>query len=295
MKTLKKTLFVFYVLILSVITFFSFNLVTSLISNYQALSPTTISFVPMFMFMLICIIFIFGIFNFSVYKRKDAYFVRNFSIPIGIISIIGIVFSILCGTYVYHNFFGDYVFLAYPFVMLLAHLIFLVLSVGYGYISLKEIVINHPEKTFKAPKLFWLRELVLGLILTYALEKLGAFLLIPLYYSGVDSIYVLPFLVQLLIPVFVFAIFMIQEYWLHNRKLSIILSSVAFGYSLFSCIFMIVISKESYPLTITPLSPIMQLERLVTKPYDFIALYGISFLLSGFTLVSNLIPVLKKK
>lgn len=295
MKTLKKILFVFYVLMLSVITFFSFNLVTSLVSNYQSLSPTTISFVPMFMFMLICIIFMFGIFNFVIYKRRDAYFVRKYSIIIGVMSLIGVIFSILCGTYVYHNFFGDYVFLAYPFVMLLAHLIFLALSISYGFIAIKEISKNHPKRTFETPKFYWVRELALGMILTYALEKLGAFLLIPIYFSSVDSVYVLPLLIQLLIPALIFVTFMIHEHWLHNRKVTLILSSVAFGYTLFSFVYMVIISKASYPLTITPLSPIMQLERLTTKPIDFILLYGLSFLISGLNLGNNLILLLKKK
>lgn len=295
MKTLKKILFVLYVLMLAVITFYTFNLVCSLISNYQSVSRTTMSCIPMFMFMLICIIFLFIIFNFVVYKRRDPYFVRKYAITVGIMSLIGVIFSILCGTYVYHKFFGDYVFQAYPFVMLFVHLVFLAISIYYLVLALKDIKENKPENTFKVSKLYWLREFALGLILTFALEKLGAFLLIPIYFSGVDGIYVLPYLIELLIPTLIFVTFMIHEHWLHNRKVTIILSSIAFGYSLFSCIFMIAISKGTYPLTTTPLSPIMQLERLVTQPIDFILIYAFSFLLSGLNLGNNIVMSLKEK
>ena len=139
MKTLKKILFVLYVLMLAVITFYTFNLVCSLISNYQSVSRTTMSCIPMFMFMLICIIFLFIIFNFVVYKRRDPYFVRKYAITVGIMSLIGVIFSILCGTYVYHKFFGDYVFQAYPFVMLFVHLVFLAISIYYLVLALKDI------------------------------------------------------------------------------------------------------------------------------------------------------------
>ena len=295
MKTYQKILAALLVLMVAVITFYSFNLVTSLVSNYQSISRTSISWIPMFMFMLICIILLFAGFNYFVYKRKDAYIVRKYSLTIGIMSLIGVIFSILCGTYVYHNFFGDYVFLAYPFIMLLVHTILLVLSCFCLYISIDDIRRNKPFNNFKTPKLYWLRELVLGLILTFALEKLGAFILLPIYYSSVDGIYVLPYYIQLLIPTLVFATFMIHEHWLHNRKVTIVLTSIAFGYSLASMIYMIAISKGTYPLTTTPLSPVQQLERLTVLPVDFILLYGLCLLISGLNLGNNIVMTLKEK
>ena len=295
MKTQKKILLAFLILMLSIITFYSFNLVTSLVSNYQSLSRTTISWIPMFTFMLICIIFLFITFNFVVYKRRDSYFVRKYSLLVGIISLIGMVFSILCGTYVYHTFFGDYVFLAYPFIMLVVNGIFFFTSCAYFYIAMDDIKRNRTVNNFKTPKLYWLREVILFLILTFSLEKLGAFLLLPMYFSSVDGIYVLPYYIELLIPALIFATFMIHEHWLHNRKVTIILSSIAFGYSIASLIYMIVISKRTSPLTITPLSPIQQLERLTVIPVDFILLYGFSLLISGLNLGNNLIMTFKEK
>mgnify|MGYP003289921403 CR=1 FL=1 len=295
MKIARKICFILLVLMLSIITFYTFNLVFSLVSNYASLSATTISCIPMFMFWLICLMFLYVLFNFVIYKRRDAYFVRKYSLTIGIMSFIGLVFSILCGTVTYHTFFGDYVFLAYPFVMLIAHALLLGISLYYFIPAIRDIKEKNLENKFKSPKFYWLRELIFGLILTFALEKLGAFLLMPIYFSNVDGIYVLPYLFQLLIPALAFITFMIHEHWLHNRKVTIILSSIAFGYTLLSFIYMIVLSVGRYPLTITPLSPIQQLERLTTLPIDFVLLYGVSFLMPGLNLGNNIIMTIKEK
>ena len=55
------------------------------------------------------------------------------------------------------------------------------------------------------------------------------------------------------------------------------------------------ILKENYQLIANPLSPILQLERLVTKPYGFIIMYAFCLLYSGINLGLNIGRLIKEK
>ena len=58
---------------------------------------------------------------------------------------------------------------------------------------------------------------------------------------------------------------------------------------------MVIVSKGNYPNIVNPLSPIMQLERLVTKPFGFIILYAVSIIMSTACLTYNVILLVTKK
>lgn len=294
MKIFKKILIGLLLLMISVITFFTFNLIFSLVSNYAAITLTTMSCVPMVMFMCEIVVFCFAIFNYKVLKRNDHYFFRKYSIIIGSFALIGVVFSIICGTVIYHTFVGDYVFDFYPLIMLIAHSLFLILSSYRAYVSIKEITLNKPKREWKNPKLYWLRELFIAEMFVFALERLGAFVLLPMYFSSYDGIYVLPVYIQLLVPTLTFITYMIHEHWLHNRKVTIVLSAIGFGYTVLSMTYILIIAKNSYPLVINPLTPIMQLERLTVYPIGFIILYGFSLLIPGFNLFNNVLKSIKE-
>ena len=282
-------------LMVAVITFFTWNLIFSVVSNYAALTIVSISSLPLIFFMIILYVLIFGVFDYVVLKRKDAYFFRKFSIIVVCFSLLGMISSILDGTIVYHTFVGDYVFFAMPLFMLIVHALICGIAVYGSIVSCKSIHDNKPEKTWKAPRLYWIREVLVALLLMFALEKLGAFLLLPIFWSSYDSIYVLPFYIQLLIPAFLVVIYFVDRHWLHNKKINILLSASALIYSLFSLIFMILISKGTWPLVVNPLSPILQLERLVTLPIGFIVIYAVSILYSCSILIVNVVKLIKEK
>ena len=298
MKLFKNIIAIIFILLVSVIVFFTFNLLFSALSNYQSPSKYLLTSIPMLMFMCELIIGLFRAFGFFVLKRRDVYFYRKFAIMTLVCSVIGFLFSILCGTYIYGTFFGDSVFTAYPFVMLCFHSLGLISSSYWSFISIKEIVSDKPQRVWKNPKLYWLRELFIGEMLVFALERLGGFVLLPTYFSSYDSIYVIPVYLQLLIPTLIFVTYMIHEHWLHNRKVTIILSSIALGYTLMSMTYMLIMAsvfKENYPMLVNPLSPVMQLERLVTFPVGFIVLYGFSILVPALNLLNNVIMAIKEK
>ena len=295
MKLLKRTIIALVILLISVIVFFTWNLIFSFVSNYQSLSSVSFSSIPMVMFMCEIIITLFAFFNKYELKRNDAYFYRKYSITIGVFALIGLGFSIFAGTYIYHTFIGDYVFFAYPLVMTLVHTFVLAACVYMAAFSIRIIVKEKPERTWKNYRFYWVREVLIGQMMIFALEKLGAFVLLPTFWSSYDSVYVIPFYIQLLMPAFVFMIYMIHEHILHNRKITMILCLVALGYTAFSFTYMVVLSHNHYPLTINPLSPILQLERLVTKPYGFIILYGFSFIVPMLTIFNMLFMERKAK
>ena len=298
MKLLKNCLATILVLMIAVITFFTWNLIISFVSNYQALSPTSLSSIPMVIFMLEIFVVLYAVFEYVCLQRRDAFLFRKYSLITGCFAIVGIAFSIICGTFVYHTFVGDYVFAAYPLFMLIIHTLFLGISVYIAFISIKQILQEKPEKTWKNPRFYWVRQVLIALMLMFAFEKLGAVVLLPLLWSSYDSVYVLPFYFQLLVPIFLFVAYMVDRHWLHNKKLNIILLSIGFGYSLLSFIYMICLPKMlggNYGPIVEPLAPIMQLERLIKNPYGFMILYAFCFLFAGINLVLNIVRLAKEK
>ena len=298
MKLVKNLLGTLLVLMIGVITFFTWNLIGSFVSNYQSLSPTALSGLPMIIFMIEIYVVLFGIFNYIVLQRRDAFFFRKYSLITFSFAVVGIATSIACGTYVYHTFVGDYVFSAYPLFMLIIHTLFLGISGYLAFVSIKQISQEKPVKSWKNTRFYWVREVLIAFMLMFALEKLGGVVLLPLLYSSYDGAYVIPFYIQLLVPTFIFASYMVDRHYLHNKKVNIILTSIALGYSILSLLYMLLMHKfmaPAYPTLANPLSPIMQLERLVTKPLGFIILYLFCLLYSSITLLLNIIRLVKEK
>ena len=283
---------------IGVITFFTWNLIFSFVSNYQALSPTALSSLPMIIFMIEIYVLLFAVFDYIVLERRDAFFFRKNSIIVGVLALFGIATSIIDGTLVYHTFIGDYIFSGFPLFMLIIHTLFLGISEYVGFIAFRQISQEKLEKTWKNPRFFYVRRVLVAFMLMFALEKLGGFVLLPFIWSSYDSVYVIPFYFQLLVPTFLFVSYMVDRHWLHDKKKNIILLSIGLGYSIFSLVYMVVAANmlhENYQLIVNPLSPVLQGERLITKPIGFIIMYGFCILYSAINLVLNIIRKVKEK
>lgn len=298
MKLSKNILATILVLMISVITFFTWNLIFSVVSNYQSVSLVSLACLPMVIFMIEIYVVLFCIFEYVVLKRRDPYLFKKYSLIVGCFAIVGIVTSIIDGTVVYHSFVRDYIFAAFPLFMLIIHVLFLGISVYCAINAFMQIFREKPEKTWENPKKYWIRQVLIALMLMFALEKLGAFVLLPLYWSSYDSVYVLPFYIQLLVPTFLFCSYMVDRHWLHDKKKNIILLSIGLGYSILSLIYMVILGsvlKENYQLIANPLSPVLQLERLILIPVGFIIMYVFSILYSGINLGLNIGRLIKEK
>ena len=295
MKALKIVLGVILTLMISVITFFSFNLLTSFISNYQAITKVSLSWIPMMMFMCEIYVALFALFNYLELKRQDVYFWRKYSILMASFALVGFALSIVCGTYVYGTFVGDYVFVAYPLIMLIVHAVLLGISCYIAISSIRKIIIDKPERTWKNKHVYRIKEFFVAQLLIFGMEKLGAFVLLPLFWSSYDSIYVLPFLLQLLMPIAIFVTYMIDQHWKHSMKLNVILYGSILGYSLFSFTYMLIASHGNYPTFVNPLSPILQLERLITSPIGFVVMYLVCIFTCFVFLLGSLSKILVDK
>jgi len=295
MKILRNILAVLVVLMISVITFFSFNLLFSFVSNYQAISKTSLSWIPMMMFMCEIYVALFAIFNYVDLKRKDVYFWRKYSIMMGCFALVGLATSIVVGAFVYGTFVGDYVFVAYPLVMLLVHTLLLGLSCYIAFVSIRLIIKEKPERMWKNKHSYRVKEFAIAQLLVFGMEKLGSIVLLPLIWSSYDSVYVIPFYIQLLMPMALFVVYMIDQHWKHSMKLNVILYGSILAYSLFSLIYMLVASHNNYPTFVNPLSPIMQLERLVTSPIGFVILYLVSVFTSFVLLIGSASKIIVDK
>ena len=80
MRLLKNLLGTCLVLMIAVITFFTWNLISSLVSNYQSLSMTSVSSLPMVALMCMLYVMLYAAYDHNVLKRKDAYFYLKYSI-----------------------------------------------------------------------------------------------------------------------------------------------------------------------------------------------------------------------
>ena len=297
MKVLRNILAVLVVLMIAVITFFSFNLLFSFVSNYQAISKTSFAWIPMMMFMCEIYVALFAVFNYVDLKRKDAYFWRKYSIMMGCFALVGVASSIVVGAYSYGTFIGDYVFTAYPLIMLVVHILLLAFSCFSAFVSIRFIIKEKPERVWKNKHTYRIKEFFVAELLVFGMEKLGAVVLLPMFWSSYDSVYVIPFLIQLLMPLALFVTYMIDMHWKHSMKLNVILYGSILCYSLFSLTYMLVMSHNNYPTFVNPLSPILQLERLVTSPIGFVILYLVSVFTSFVLLMGSVSKIIidKKK
>lgn len=294
-QLLKNTLAVILVLMIGVITFYTWNLIFSFVSNYESLSITSISSLPMVFFMIELYCLMFAAFGYIRLNRRDPYFFRKYSIVITCFALLGVVSSILDGTIVYHTFVGDYIFFAMPLFMLIVHVLFLGAAGYVAVLSCLNIAKQKPEKVKYNGKFYWVREILLALLVMYALEKLGAVVLLPMFWSSYDSGYVVPFFIQLLMPSLIVVIYMLDRHFLKDRKVSIILNSVVLLYSVISLVYIILMNKFAHVLIINPLSPVLQLERLITKPIGAIVLYALSLIYPCVTLTKHCVKISKEK
>ena len=295
MKLLKNLFGVILVMMISIITFFAWNLIFTFVANHASITHVEISGLPMILLMIELYVVMFGVFNYVVLKRRDAYFFRKYSLLVGCFALVGVVFSILSGTTVYGTFFGDYIFFAYPLVMLIVHVAFLGVAAYVAILSMRLIHKEHPERSWKNPKTYWIREVLMAFMLMFALEKFGGFILLPVYWSSYDSIYTLPLIIQLIVPLFIFVTYMVDKHWKHNRKLTIYLLAGSLAYTAFSLTYMLIFAHNNYPLAVNSTSMVFQLERLLTKPVGFIVLYGFTILYPCITIVYNIVKIHKEK
>lgn len=293
MKKFYIAIFTILGIIASIILHFGFSQFYSLVSNYANLSKYELSGLPMYFLIMIIVALFFYFYRYFALHKKDGYTKRLYSILIIAFSFLGFVSSILVGTLVYQNLFTRFIFLAYPFIMMLAHLAFLGAGIYYLIISLKEIK-NGCEKPQKSGVKHVFYTIGMAFLLMYSLVKMGSLFLLPILYSPYDGFYIIPLYVQFLVPMASIFCYLYYRDFAKNEiksKFTVISSSVILGLSLITFFYVVFVGKLYYPNIINASSNVIHLERLITIPINFIILY----ICSIFTAISNLIIVLIKK
>lgn len=295
MKQLKFTLFVLGILMLSIIDFYAFNLLFAVVGNHESLDLVSLTGIPMILLLITLVICLMAGYRYLVRKDTDIYYVRYYAIVEAALSVVGIGTSIFVGAGIYGSFVKDCVFKCYPLIMLIVFILMLGGSIYLIVDITKRIKAENIEKTYHGKALTGLIEAGFGILIVYALDKLGAFVLLPIYWSSYDSVYVLPYLFQLLVPTVLVIMRVLYKDFVKSDKVRFIMACSVIGYSLFSILFMALYSKGKYPLTVNPLTPIQQLGRLVCYPISTMLLYGLSFAYSAIVVVLCTIKYIKAK
>lgn len=308
MKKIDMILGLVFVLLTAIIVNYSAYPLWVNVSNYENLLPpsgsivgvkTLLSGFPLYMMIAILVSTGFYLYKALVLKQNDAFARKHYSILGIVFGVIGVATSILSGTWIYHTFVGPYMFDAYPLFMLIVHVLFVAMGVYCLVRSLKEIKANNLKKEHKSSfvhVLFTIGEVGLTL---FALGRLGAFLTQPVYWSKYDSIYVLPYIIQLLAPAAILVCYLLNRDFIKNKKFGLIATISIIGYSILSMIYMIVLVDKcgagthaaNSTMYINPLSQIQNPGRLLTGPINETIMYVVSIAIP----LSNLIILLVKK
>ena len=283
--------------IASVIFHFAATQFFCVVANYEALSLYELAGLPMFMFVASMITIMFFLYRLLALKRDNAYTKRFYALLVLIFSAIGAASSLFVGLGIYKNLFARYVFLGYPFVMLLANVAVLAAAIYYFVANNKVIKLEKPEKPARSKARHVFATMGFTFLIIFSFVNVGSLFLMPMQFSPVDGYLALPLFFQYAVPFAALSCFLIYRDFMPEEKkakFGLIANCVIFGFSLCTFIYMIVATKVNYPAMINATTNTLFLERLVTFPVSFIFLYGISLVFPAIYLVRTLIRKLIK-
>lgn len=302
MKLYKKIIFIALAILTAIVINFTAYPLWTIISNYESLAPESLGGFPLYMFVAFLITFLFYYYRAEVKGLNDAFAKRHYSILGIIFAGVGFVFSILCGTWIYGSFVPAYpiVFTGYPLFMTIVHAILLGASIWVLVGAVKEIKAGNLKCERKSSVGHVFETIAYVDLALFGLGRFGAFLNLPVYWSSQNTVYVLPYFFQLLVPLAILVCSLLYRDFLNkNKKFGLISTLVIFGVSLITMIYMIVFKTmcevETHQLNATiyinALSAIQNPGRLLTGPINFEIMYVVCF---GFVIVNGAIALVKK-
>lgn len=299
LKFYKQIIFIALAILLAFIINYSSYALWTIISNYESIAPEMLGGFPLYMFIAWVVSFMFYCYRAEVKKLNDDFAKRHYSILGVIFAGLGLIFSILCGTWIYGSFVPTYpiVFMGYPLIMTIVHALLLGVSIWIlvkSSLSIKNNNLKCDRKSSVGH--VFLTIAYVGMTL-FGLGRFGAFLCLPLYWSSQNTVYVLPYYLQLLVPISIVVCSLLYKDFLNkNKKFGLIATLVIFGVSLLTMTYMIVLEKmceaETHLLNATiyinALSQIQNPGRLLTGPINFEIMYFVcyAFALSNIAIMS---------
>ena len=287
---------IIYVIFTSLVTFLCANMIYSDISNYaNGFAKLDLATLP---HLMLCINLIsFGFFFIRYLKldekyrfnHKKAYFIQFI-----VYSFIGLISSIITGTYVYGDYLAPYPYNGAIIVITLLHLLILSFSVFALIKNLK----NKPESSEKNKSSIChiLLTIPLSIFAFIAFFRLGTFIAMPFYVDYNHFWYTFPFYLAIIIPFLILMMFSKESLGIKFKNdflASIIIYGVLFligiGLTLYTWI-------NSYydTLLISLISPAMPLERLMSFPIEAILIFGLNFIIPLGKIIYLLIKRFKK-
>ena len=183
------------------------------------------------------------------------------------LSFVGFLCSILAGVIIYGSFVKPYPFLGYLIIFMVLHLLVL----GGGVFSLIKLhKLPEDEERFKVDAKHVFKTLGWFLFICLAIERLGLFIVSPIYIYWRNFYMTFPFYQFLLVPAFLGAIkVLILLGIIQTKRLRMVLSiaGIACTVILFVSIAIPGMLNTSY---VSSVSTAMPLERLASKPLEIL-------------------------
>ena len=295
-KLLASLLLIIIGIVGSICVFYMTNLLLSDLSNmfYGVHDAYIIASFPGFflsLYFILAEIFVFRYFYRPKYRKS---LILTYLIIACCFAFIGMIMSIITGAVIYKSFFTPYPFWGYTMICLIVH-IFVFCGSIYLHILFKKKL---PDDETKRPISiqYVLFSTVLSILVFFAFDRFGAFLVAPVYIHWRTFYLTFPFYLSLLLPAaeLVHTVLYMFDYF--KKK-----PMIGFVYSLVMVVADIVLLTTvillgyNYPQFISAVSPALALERLATKPYDIILTVVIMIGLTGYNLWYSIYRLVKSK
>ena len=289
-------LLVLFCLVGSFINFYATNLLFSDLSNmfYGVHDIYIISSIPLFIIavdFVAAFIFVMRYTRYPEYKRA---MINLYTIYLALLSVVGVVFSILTGTIIYHSFTAPYPFSCYGLLMLIVHALLLVFAVTANLRARRKLPKDAQRKHFKLKYILY--SIVLVFLTYFTFSKFGALLYAPVYVHLRTLYMTFPFYVSLILPLLLLAhvVLYFLDWYVGREKTELIHIIVIFVLNL---IFGIAIFIIGYYNTgfISAISPALALERLATYPVNTVFQFAAMFILSLYYMIYAIITYRKSK
>lgn len=267
----KATLLILIVGIVgSIVTFYGTNFVIEDVANYTYgfNGLNFFSTIPTFCLSLIFTDLIILVIRYYIrpkYKKRTLLLHLNIML---FFSILGFIGSILTSIFVYDSLFTHFPYFAYPIVNLILYTVLIIVFVMSKIKVKKNMEDDLEKKEFKISYVIY--SAILSLITFFALNRLGALLLSPMYVQ-IRTLYMTwPLYVWLTSPILLLVYVVLNSFNVFhnlNDKISYIIVYLIFNNILAYTIYK---TGTNNTLFLSAISPAFGLDRIGTFPYDAI-------------------------
>ena len=209
---------------------------------------------------ILVIIYLLRLIKNESYHKK---MVGLYSIILMSFSVLGIIFSVLSGTIVYHSFVKPYPFFAYPLICLILHTMILGFGIFSFFIYRPKLDDDKETKQITVKYVFYTMGISLGIY--YSLNRLGAFILSPIYIHYPTLYMTIFFYLSLLLPLSLGVYIYLKKLDLFRNKSSLLMISIILGLNVILSLLIFIIGSQN-TIFISAISPALGIERIMTKP-----------------------------